>query len=67
MERFRFHMTLSGPMKAGEAAAVAEAARGHFGALLDRPHPLVFALFREDAEGRPFTVIASQDALDRTP
>jgi hypothetical protein len=56
MERFRFHMTLTGPVAAGDMPAVRAAAEAHFAALLARPHPLVLALFVEDRAGGPFRV-----------
>lgn len=63
MERFVFHMTLSGPLGAGaEADAVRAAARAHFGALDGAAHSLVHAVYREDEPGGPFRVIATQSA-----
>lgn len=61
LERFTFHMTLSGPMDPGHVDTVEAAARDRFGPLLGEPVTLVHALFREDAAGGPFHVIASQD------
>lgn len=63
-ERFVFHMTLSGPMEADDTERVLAAARAHFGAVLGEPQRLVHAVFREAAEGEPFTVIAAQNELD---
>lgn len=60
-ERFRFHMTLSGPMDAATTATVEAAARAHFAPLLDRPHRLLYALLRETEPQGPFTVITIQD------
>lgn len=62
MERFTFHMTLSGPLDPAAADAVAAAARAHFDPLLEAPQTLVHALFRQEAADRPFTIIASQDS-----
>jgi len=61
MERFTFHMTLTGPMEADDTVAVDDAARAFFASLLSRPHTLVHALFREDVPGGPFHAIATQD------
>ncbi|WP_075220214.1 DUF1045 domain-containing protein [Acuticoccus yangtzensis] len=71
MERFQFHMTLTGPLGIG-AEAVAAAARSHFGALDKAAHPLVHAIYREDTPGGAFRVIAAQgtaanDNSDKTP
>ncbi|RAI03995.1 hypothetical protein DLJ53_05895 [Acuticoccus sediminis] len=61
MERFVFHMTLSGPV--GESLdTVTAAAKSHFGALDGAPHPLILAIYREDEPGGPFHVIATQNA-----
>jgi len=62
LERFTFHMTLTGPMDPADVDAVEAAAKARFGPLLGEPLTLVHALFREDAPGGPFHVIASQDA-----
>lgn len=62
MERFTFHMTLTGPMEPEDADAVEDAAHAYFDPLLSQPHTLVYALFREDVPGGPFHVIATQDA-----
>ncbi|UOM35871.1 DUF1045 domain-containing protein [Acuticoccus sp. I52.16.1] len=64
MDRYVFHMTLSGPLDAGGLTEVTAAARAHFGPLDGAPHPLIHAVYREDEPGRPFTVIATQDAVD---
>lgn len=61
MERFVFHMTLSGPLaSAADVEAVRTAARAHFGALDGAAHPLVHAVYREDEPGGPFSIIATQ-------
>ena len=62
MERFVFHMTLTGPL-AGDEDAVLAAARSHFGPLDGAPHRLIHAVYREDEPGGPFTIIATQDAV----
>lgn len=52
MEEFRFHLTLSGPLGA-EQAAVAQAAAVHFAGLIPRPFDLSdLCLFGEDGSGR---------------
>lgn len=52
MEEFRFHLTLSGPMGADEAA-LTQAAAAHFDGLIPRPFRLAaLCLFGEDAVGR---------------
>lgn len=66
MERFFFHMTLSGPVE-GASGPVVAAARTHFAALLGRPQRLVHALFREAEAGGPFHVLASQPLPDHAP
>jgi hypothetical protein len=58
MDRFRFHMTLTGSLPPGAAAPVAAAARAHFGPLLARPQRLVPAVFAEAAPDSPFRVLA---------
>lgn len=59
LERFVFHMTLSGPVD-GDLALVHNAARRAFAAHLETPQPLLHALFREDEPGGPFRIIALQ-------
>lgn len=61
MERFVFHMTLSGPL-GEEIDAVETAAKAHFGALDGAAHPLVHAIYREREAGGPFEIIAAHDA-----
>ena len=56
-ERFTFHMTLSGPLNGENVGAVLDRAQSHFAPILSHPVELVFALFREDAEGAPFYVV----------
>lgn len=63
MERFRFHMTLTGSLSADAMAVAHPAAMAHFEPLLPGPHPLVFALFREDKPGGPFHILATEDRL----
>ncbi|MCF3933556.1 DUF1045 domain-containing protein [Acuticoccus sp. M5D2P5] len=63
MERFVFHMTLSGSIEAVAVPAVTEAAAAHFDGLLGVPHRLVYAIFREDEPKGPFSIIATQDDL----
>ncbi len=63
MERYVFHMTLSGPLETGDVDTVLAAARAHFGPLDGTAHRLVHAVYREDAPGEPFTVIATQGAV----
>ena len=58
MERFVFHMTLSGPVESDALPAVEAAARRHFAAFIGPPQPLRFALFAEPAPGEPFHVLA---------
>ena len=60
MERFQFHMTLSGPIDASAIDVVQAAARSHFGDLLERAHELRYALFVEDEPGGPFRIIRCQ-------
>ncbi len=56
-EDFRFHMTLSGPVEAGEAEAVEEALQAYFAPALAEPVILdSIALFVEPAPGAPFVV-----------
>lgn len=63
MERFEFHMTLSGPVE-GDIGPVVAAARTHFAALIDQPVRLVHALFAEAGAGGPFHVIAIEGQPD---
>ncbi|MBJ3775420.1 DUF1045 domain-containing protein [Acuticoccus mangrovi] len=64
LERFVFHMTLTGSVDPAGLEAVEAAATAHFGALLDTPRTLVHAIFREDEPNGPFSIIATQDDLD---
>lgn len=57
-ERFRFHMTLTGGIAAGDMAPVHAAAAAHFAGLLMRPDRLVPAVFAEHEPGGPFEVVA---------
>lgn len=57
MERFTFHMTLTGPMEAAHVAGVVDAADALFTPLLDMPQRLVLAVFREDEPGQPFRIV----------
>jgi hypothetical protein len=67
LDRFRFHMTLSGPASPDAVDGILAAARDHFSPLLDGPHTLHYALFREETAGGPFSVVAIQDSQqDRT-
>ncbi len=53
MEQFQFHLTLSGRLDAGIMAALAGAARAHFGALLAQPFILAdLCLCGEDEAGQ---------------
>ena len=58
MERYVFHMTLSGPVESEALPAVEAAAARHFAAFTGPPQPLRFALFAEPEAGGPFHVIA---------
>ena len=56
-EEFRFHMTLTGPVPAGEAPRVAAALEAVFRPLLGTPLEVSsLAVFVEAARGAPFTV-----------
>lgn len=53
MEEFRFHLTLSGPLREAEQAAVADAARRHFAGVVPQPFRVTdLCLTGEDAAGR---------------
>ncbi|WP_420391519.1 DUF1045 domain-containing protein [Acuticoccus sp.] len=60
MDRFTFHMTLTGPLDLADAASVADAAHGHFAEHDGAHHRLVHAVYREDEPGGPFRVIATE-------
>ena len=61
MEEFRFHMTLTGPMEATDAAAMRELAEAHFARFTGKPLRISgLALFVETERGAPFTVHAWQ-------
>ena len=54
---FRFHMTLTGPVEAGEADAVRDALHETFEPVLDEPVTVAsIALFAEAVPGAPFVV-----------
>ncbi len=58
LDEFRFHMTLTGPLREG-AAAVRRDLEAHFAEVLGRPLPLDgLALFVEPEPGAPFRVHA---------
>ena len=57
MERFRFHMTLSGPVEGDELARVEAAARDYFAPFTAEPQQLVFGLYAEPEAGGPFTIV----------
>ena len=58
LERFRFHMTLSGPVAPDAIDGVRETAAAAFAPFTGRPQPLHFALYAEPEAGGPFTIIA---------
>lgn len=58
LERFRFHMTLSGPVEPDAQDAVRQAAAEYFAPFTGSPQRLHFALYAEPDAGGPFTVIA---------
>ncbi len=62
LERFRFHMTLSGPVEPAAQDAVREAAAAYFAPFTGSPQSLHFALFAEPEAGGPFTIIAESSA-----
>jgi putative phosphonate metabolism protein len=54
-DEFRFHMTLTGPTRAGERARIEHALHGWFDLLLNRPVSIGhISLFLEPAPGKPF-------------
>ncbi|MEM8664419.1 MAG: DUF1045 domain-containing protein, partial [Pseudomonadota bacterium] len=57
MERFTFHMTLSGKVADSDAASVRTAAEDHFSGVIGEPQRLVLAIFRERESGSPFEVM----------
>lgn len=59
LERFRFHMTLSGALEADEIAGVRDRAAAYFAPFVGEPQPLSFALFVEPEAGGPFRVLAA--------
>jgi len=65
LERFRFHMTLSGALEADAIDTVRKAAAAYFAPLVAEPQPLVFALFAEPEPGGPFRVLTTLPALGR--
>lgn len=65
MERFRFHMTLSGSLAAADVEMLRRRAEAHFEGLDGRPHALVHALYRETAPDEPFRIIAVQRTVDQ--
>ncbi|MEM8853357.1 MAG: DUF1045 domain-containing protein [Pseudomonadota bacterium] len=65
MDRFTFHMTLTGPMDSAHMGTVEDAAETLFAPLLKAPQPLVLAVFREDARGEPFRVVRTAGVMDR--
>lgn len=53
LERFRFHMTLTGPLPEAEAAGIAAELEGELAALLSEPVPVAeVCRFSEDGNGR---------------
>ncbi|WP_157961526.1 DUF1045 domain-containing protein [Acuticoccus kandeliae] len=64
MERFVFHMTLSGSLDPAAVPEVKRCAAAHFEPHLATPQTLHHALFREDEPNGPFTIIATQDDRD---
>jgi len=65
MERFTFHMTLSGPVEDDAVARVERAAAAYFAPFTGRPQTLVFALFKEVEPEGPFAVMTSLVGADR--
>ncbi|MEM0906625.1 MAG: DUF1045 domain-containing protein [Pseudomonadota bacterium] len=59
LERFLFHMTLSGPLEEAAIPAVEAAANAHFATEVNTPLNLVFAVFAEAETGGPFTILKS--------
>ncbi|WMS44482.1 DUF1045 domain-containing protein [Acuticoccus sp. MNP-M23] len=58
MERYVFHMTLSGPVDSAALPEVDAAAQAHFASFIGPPQPLRFALFSEAEAGGPFNVLS---------